>query len=265
MENMGNCAIFETMKNEKKVLILGASSGIGKELAKQLVRLGFFVWGTGRNETALKNLKEEVGISSKINTSILDVTKPEDLASLKETLKREGFIPDVVVISAGIVENDLLDKINTNTTRKIMETNYFGALNCVNEFLHFVNPTSQFIYISSSSAIKGTAYQGIGYGSSKSAMSLAFESFWMKWSRKEGPLFTTIYFGPVETPLHKPKGTRIFLISPTQASSHIISAIKGRKALYYRPRLLFWFLRFSKLLPSSIYLWMMTYLEDKIQ
>jgi len=44
-----------------KILITGASSGIGRELAKQLVKDGHVVWGVARRENLLNDLKKELG------------------------------------------------------------------------------------------------------------------------------------------------------------------------------------------------------------
>jgi short-subunit dehydrogenase len=248
----------------KKVLIVGASSGIGRELSLELLRQDYEVWATSRDNEALESLLNENKGLGKVYISTTDVRSAEEMAFLVESLNKSNFVPDVVVLSAGIGKSDLTDNLDINITREIMETNFFGAMNCVTALLPYVPKNAQFVAISSTSAIKGTAYQGIGYGASKAALSLAFESFFMKWSGS-GPLFSTVYFGPVETPLHKSKGTRLFLMSTQQAVKYIIKVIEKRKPVYYRPTSLFLFLRFSKLLPSIFYLKMMNYLESKIQ
>ena len=42
------------------ICITGVSKGVGKELVKELVQKGHFVWGAARSEEGLKNLEQEI-------------------------------------------------------------------------------------------------------------------------------------------------------------------------------------------------------------
>ena len=78
----------------KTILLTGASSGIGREMTKQLVKTyGASVIGIGRNEEKLKSLKTELG--DKFNYYAMDVSVKEnwlDFANKLKNLKFEHWI-----------------------------------------------------------------------------------------------------------------------------------------------------------------------------
>jgi len=79
-------------KAPKKAVIIGASSGIGKALTRELVKNNFCVGITGRKESCLLELKKEH--PEQIHIAIFDTTKPntiEQLEALEKTLEgRDG-------------------------------------------------------------------------------------------------------------------------------------------------------------------------------
>lgn len=85
-----------------KCLVTGASSGIGKETCKVLSQQGATVVGTGRNEPALKLLKDEGGISHYI---VADITQPGECQRIVETaVKLMGDSLTTVVNAAGVLQ-----------------------------------------------------------------------------------------------------------------------------------------------------------------
>jgi len=247
----------------KKVVVIGASSGIGLELVKKLLQNGDRVWGVARHIDALRNCADDKNPGS-LTVSEIDISKKETIVAFANTLRGAGFVPDVVVINAGIYQNDMDVNVSAEITEKLLDTNCMGAIYCVQELMPLVARNGQFIAISSSSAFKGSGYEGAGYAASKAALSMAFESFYLKWSRC-GPLFTTIFFGPLETSLRRTKGSTAFLTSAPDAAACIMKAIRGRKPVYYCPPLLFLLIRLARTLPSGIYLPLLRRIESKIQ
>lgn len=103
-----------------KALITGATSGIGRSIARNLSKRGWELILTGRNESALIGLKEELG-----NTEIIkaDLSKREDVFKVYRFCCGKGV--DMLVNNAGygvfgrFIETDLeneLDMINVNIT-----------------------------------------------------------------------------------------------------------------------------------------------------
>ena len=100
-----------------KALITGASSGIGREMAKILSRKGYDIIAVARREDKLLSLKEELNTNTEI--MCLDVTRMEDIEKIGEKLKEA----DIFINNAGFgvfgefCESDLqkeLQMIETN-------------------------------------------------------------------------------------------------------------------------------------------------------
>jgi 3-oxoacyl-[acyl-carrier protein] reductase len=248
----------------KNVVVIGASSGIGLELTRRLLQSGSKVWGVARHVEALRSFAASCGNQGTLLFSEIDISRKETVVAFADKLRAAGFFPDVVVINAGIYQNDMDRNVSSEITRKLLDTNCMGAIYCVQELLPLVANHGQFIAISSSSACKGSGYEGAGYAASKAALSVAFESFYLKWSRA-GPMFTTIFFGPLETSLRRTKGSTVFLTSAQDAAACVMKAIRGRKPVYYCPAVLFLCLRLAKILPSGIYLRWLRRIESKMQ
>ena len=113
-----------------KALVTGASSGIGRDMARYLASLGYTVYAVGRDERKLSDLKNELG--DKIQVIIKDLSVKENVISLYEELKMENI--DLVVNNAGFgvfgefTDTDLekeISLINTNITAVHILTKLF--------------------------------------------------------------------------------------------------------------------------------------------
>ena len=237
-----------------KILITGVSSGIGRELAKQLVARGDFVWGISRRKKLLLELKNDLEDSKKFNFSSLDVTKLVEWRRLISRMRQDRFVPKVVIFNAAILENDLRtgNGINLAVTRKVMETNYFSILSGLDELMKFIKKKTKIIFIGSSAAFKGSGEAGVGYSGSKAALNSAFESLHQRFGETYD--FKIIHFGPVKTDMVPFNGKVMFMQSAEEAAGAIINAIDSTNKIFYSPWPLFFVLRLIKLLPSRIYL-----------
>ncbi len=122
------------MKLEKKtVLITGGTSGIGLELARQLLQRGNTVIVTGRDREKLNAVKH---IFPSIHTFESDVSDPAAIAALYDRLLTQFPVLDVLVNNAGIMRNLNLncDRDLNDVTREI-EINLSGPVRMVQQFL----------------------------------------------------------------------------------------------------------------------------------
>jgi len=103
------------MKNQKRVLITGASSGMGRATALFLAQKGFMVFAGSREPHKLFNIKEKNLYPIK-----LDIT---DIESIKEAIKRMERV-DVLINNAGyglvstvedVTEEEMFNQFNVNT------------------------------------------------------------------------------------------------------------------------------------------------------
>jgi NAD(P)-dependent dehydrogenase (short-subunit alcohol dehydrogenase family) len=118
------------------VLITGTSKGIGLEAALAFARKGHKVFATMRNpardiELAQRAAAEKLPIA----ISALDVNSDDSVKSTFAALARDGQQIDVLVNNAGIERSGSIEELPLSEFRAVMETNYFGALRCIQAVL----------------------------------------------------------------------------------------------------------------------------------
>lgn len=244
-----------------KFLITGVSSGIGRALTRKLISMGETVWGTARREYLLRDLKNELGKSSKFIYSAMNQAENLSWQTLIKKFKRKRFIPEIIIFNAAVSQNDLINGIQIKVLEKIMAINFLGVMRGISSLLPMAKPGTQFITVSSFSALKGSSVEGIGYAASKAALSIGFESLHQKYKDK-GIIFKTIYFGPVNSGMG-PFGKSIpFILSENQAVESIIASTKSSKGQFFYPQSIFFIFKIIKLLPSGIYFKILSKMES---
>jgi uncharacterized oxidoreductase len=118
------------------ILITGGTSGIGFELATQLLALGNAVIITGRDQAKLDRIKKEQPL---LHTIQSDVTDPRALASLYQRGRREYPALNILINHAGVMRKiNLQDKDKDSDLEDIskeIETNLVGPVRMVKQFL----------------------------------------------------------------------------------------------------------------------------------
>ncbi len=113
----------------KWVWITGASSGIGRELARELARRGANLILSARNREKLIALQQEIALEEeRCLVAPLDVSDSDAVARVaKEVLERVPRV-DYLFNNAGVSQRGLIRETSLEVDRKIMEINYFGAI-----------------------------------------------------------------------------------------------------------------------------------------
>ena len=128
-----------------KSLIIGASRGIGLELAKQLNLVGYQVLATARDASGLKTL-EECGVTP----IALDVSQASSMDGLKDNL--QGQIFDLIIYVAGVFgpKTDAKEPIGSEDFDMVMHTNVLGAMQLIAKLAPQVTPqTGKMVFMSS--------------------------------------------------------------------------------------------------------------------
>jgi len=112
----------------KNVLITGASTGIGREIALHLDRLGWRVFAGVRKEADAERLRKDA--SPGLHTVMLDVTDPDSIRAAVERVGEAVADPglDALVNNAGISVNGPLEFIPMDELREQFEVNFFGVV-----------------------------------------------------------------------------------------------------------------------------------------
>jgi NAD(P)-dependent dehydrogenase (short-subunit alcohol dehydrogenase family) len=89
-------------KTNRRVVITGASSGIGLDAARRFAREGYEVLMSGRNEVKLAQAARDLGASARVMTVAGDTSEPETARRIAEAARERWGGVDVLLNSAGI-------------------------------------------------------------------------------------------------------------------------------------------------------------------
>lgn len=160
------------MNTNKVVIVTGASSGIGKALAKEAILRNYFVVITGRNADNLqKTFAELEAIKPHYSHFITsDVSKEEDCKKIvEETVNKFGKI-DILINNAGISMRALFSDLNLDVLRSLMNTNFWGTVYCTKYALPYIISQKGSIVAVSSIAGFTPLPARTGYSASKAAI-----------------------------------------------------------------------------------------------
>lgn len=238
-----------------KIFITGVSAGIGESLAKQLLQAGHEVWGVARREELMNQIKIDF-TDKKFFYSICDVSEEAQIKNIFCQTQEANFIPDVVVLNAGLYEPDLDGQYDHAKASALISTNFLGALSWVEKFLPLfeVKNSGQFIAISSLIVFRPDI-SSASYPASKAALSMAFRSFRLRYADTKIK-FKTIHFGPIATLVLARYGSikQSHLIpSPKSAARFIIKAIRSSRQVFYYPFFISLFLYITRWIPDKIF------------
>jgi NAD(P)-dependent dehydrogenase (short-subunit alcohol dehydrogenase family) len=155
-----------TTVNAARVLITGASRGLGHALAAELHGRGYDVVATARNLSDLADLDA----SDKVP---LDVTDPK---SVEAAVAAAGEL-DVLVNNAGLTVQAPVEAVPIDVFRSVIETNLFGPLRLMQAFLPGMRKRGRgtIVNVSSGAVHSAPPLQG-AYSASKAALELLSET-----------------------------------------------------------------------------------------
>jgi short-subunit dehydrogenase len=230
-------------------LITGASSGIGREMARQLCMAGHVVYGLARREEKLAALAEEFG--ENFRPFVCDVTDKKLVRDVCDSLPT---VPNVVILNAGVGDFDPRSHFDLAVHERTFATNYFGPIYVIDALFGKMaeRGSGKFVAISSLAAFRGMP-QGAAYGGSKAALSVAVESMRLTY-RELGLEFVTVHPGFVETPMTAVNKFKMpFLWTAEKAARFIIDGIATGKPVINFPIPMRLVLTVAQLMPARLY------------
>ncbi len=111
----------------KKVLITGASSGIGAALAVEFASKSAELVLLGRNRERLEKVASECS-PAKVSIYAVDMESAASIDAFAEDFAKAKTDLDVMVLNAGISQRALTFETDIEVDRKVMETNFFGPV-----------------------------------------------------------------------------------------------------------------------------------------
>jgi len=114
------------------ILITGTSKGIGFETALAFARAGHKVYATMRNPSQSPQLAQVVAREKlPITISTMDVDSDSSVSQRIVQIQKDHGPIDVLVNNAGVEKAGSIEEIPLADFRAVMETNYFGAIRCI--------------------------------------------------------------------------------------------------------------------------------------
>lgn len=233
----------------KKAIVIGASSGIGRELAKVLSKEGYIVGLVGRRSANLHALQRELAIKSYIKS--IDISNTKEARILLEELIEEMAGIDLIIISSGV--GHLNPDLNLEYEKETIDVNVSGFVVMSNvAYQHFVSKGSGHIVgISSIGALMANP-AAPAYNASKTFVSNYLMSIRQKVKKqKVDILVTDVKCGFVDTNMAKGDRNKMFwMASPEKAAMQIYNSIKKKRKTVYvskRWRSIAWLLKINSL------------------
>lgn len=234
----------------KSAIVIGASSGIGRELAKLLSQNGYQVGLTARRHELLASLQQDLPHPSIIKK--MDVSQVSDAMRDLDELINELRDVELIIVSAGVGAINL--ELDWQKEAGAIDTNVVGFAAVANVAIrHFMRQGfGHFVGISSLAGLRGSDASP-AYYASKAFESNYLQGLQKKVAKSRLPITVTdVQPGLVDTAMAQGEG--LFWVAPAEkAAQQIYDAIKKKKRHVYvtkRWRLIAWLI---KSLPASLY------------
>ena len=179
------------MQSPKRVIVTGASRGIGRALVDRFLDLGHEVWALSRNTDELKNIKG-------IHTVSIDLSDEQQIVDWVQSCDVDHF--DAVINNAGMLINKPFAETTYADFEAVYRVNVFGAAQLIRHLLPLLTTDSHILNISSMGGVNGTAkFPGLAaYSSSKGALGILTELLAEEF-KDNGPRCNALALGAVQT------------------------------------------------------------------
>lgn len=147
------------IKNDKVILITGASSGIGKSTAEYFFKNGYKVFGTSRKANYTK---KENG-SGFLEMIPLDVTNEESAENAINYIVKKMNRIDILINNAGFGIAGAIEDTSIEEAKRQLETNFFGTMRMINKVLPIMRKqmNGRIINLSSVAGVISIPYQSM--------------------------------------------------------------------------------------------------------
>ncbi len=226
------------LESKPRAIIVGASSGVGAALTRELAHQGYLVAAVARREALLQELCDT------INTAVgelvafpfvHDVTDYEEVPALFQTITHQLGGLDLIAYVAGVQTAVSLDEYNFEKDRQMIEVNLLGAIAWLNQAaIRFAHAGyGHIVGVSSIAGDRGRVGAPV-YNASKAGLNTYLEALRNRLSR-QGVTVTTIKPGFVDTRLLANAPKTFWVITPEEAAAQIFQAIRRKRQTVYVP------------------------------
>ncbi len=224
----------------KNILITGASSGLGRGMAREFARLGRNLALCARRVDRLEELKRELESGApgiRVLVRRLDVTDHDQVFEVFRAFRSELGTLDRVVVNAGIGKGQPIGTGRFQTNRETAETNFVGALaqcEAAVEIFRAQN-AGHLVTISSMSALRGMRRHLTTYAATKAGLAALTEG--IRADLLGTPIrVSTIFPGFIRSEMNEKVKNVPFIVDTETGCRAIVQAVEREKAEAYVPR-----------------------------
>ncbi len=155
----------------KVALVTGASRGIGRAIAEQLLQAGAVVIGTATTESGAEKISDYIQANGKGKGYCLDVTDAENLQQVLTSIQSDYGAPTILVNNAGITRDNLMLRMKEDEWGQVIDTNLTAVFRVTKACLKGMTKArwGRIINISSVVGLMGNAGQA-NYSAAKSGL-----------------------------------------------------------------------------------------------
>ena len=192
------------MSSKTIALVTGASRGIGKAIAQQLVNDGFYVIGTATSENGAQAISDYLAGSGK--GMVLNVTDAESIVTLIKDIADDVGTPTVLVNNAGITRDNLMLRMKDAEWDDIITTNLSSVFRVSKACLRGMmkNKSGRIVNIASVVGVTGNAGQA-NYAAAKAGI-IGFSKSLAKEVGSRNITVNTVAPGFIDTDMTKALG-----------------------------------------------------------
>jgi short-subunit dehydrogenase len=218
----------------KKILITGASSGLGEEMARQFAALGHDLVLCARRTDRLEKLRAEIGEKSphvRVELRTLDVNDHDQVFEVFRGVAEELGGIDRVIVNAGIGKGAQLGTGRFDANRQTAMTNFVAALAQTEAALEIFRAQNagHLVMISSMSAMRGMPKSITTYAATKAAVAHLAEG--VRADVLGTPIkVTVLYPGYIRTEMNDYLENVPFMVSAEKGVASMVDAIEKEKA-----------------------------------
>jgi len=162
---------------DQRVLVTGASSGIGAATARAAAQRGARVALVARRKERMDALRRELPEPDRVHAFPCDLYDEPARVELARDIRSSFGTPDVLVLNAGVSQRALVEETSLDAIRKIMELNFFSAVHLTQMFLaDFLSRRSGHIVVVSSVVGYVSTPKRSAYAASKHALHGFFDA-----------------------------------------------------------------------------------------
>jgi short-subunit dehydrogenase len=243
------------MRSDQRIILTGASDGIGRALALEYGKRGARLVLVARRGELLEELARQIGASGGIALALAADVAEQGVSERALALAETHFGGlDMVIMNAGRGGPMFAESFDADEAELVMTINYVSVVRMIGAILPgmLARRRGQIIAIGSLAAYRGMPGSG-PYNASKAAVTILMEGLRTE-LRGSGVDLTTIAPGFVRTAM---TGQNEFamplLMEPMEAARRIVRAIDARRSEYRFPLPTSLAIRILQLLPNVIY------------